>query len=375
VHRGALDSCLCILLGAACSDPQGVSLPEIEWEGEHLRAGGDLDEACGGNLPYMDALVGELQQRLGTPGDGLVDYYYFTTDVDETPLGDYCESGDSVGLLACTNEDQEVFSRAIPHEHELVHAVHAEVGFSHTFLEEGLAEFLGDDGHMAGRGAPMGTVSEAIASVERGRLPLGYYALAGHFVSFLDDELAPSGSIERIDDIDFEASAHDVEAALGLGVDGGFAALEDEYQATSKCAQAAYRDAEPMCNVAAPLFEQCTPSWDPSADVYVNVDCSDSDVLGPRQDEIWTYRTFEILNAGTYHVLATASTELANGIVLKRCGGGCQSAPITIPTLAEEDFLVQEDVELEPGRYLVRFTRPVDEPATIRIRFAGDACE
>ncbi len=64
----------------------------------------------------------------------------------------------------------------------------------------------------------------------------------------------------------------------------------------------------------------------------------------------------------------------AGGVVIKRCGGRCDSPLIETPTWGEDDFLVQEDLDLEPGRYLVRLTRPVDDPATISIRFAGDAC-
>lgn len=373
-RRWGLGSCLCLLLIAACSDSQGVPLPEIKWEGEHLRAGGDVDGVCEGNFSYMDALVGELQQRLGTPGEGFVDFYYFVEGDDA--LNDHCNPDDAHVQVGCTNERQEVFSFEIPMEHELVHGVHAEVGFSHRFLEEGLAEYLGDDGVLPGRGEPTETLSEGIASATPHGLPLGYYALAGHFVSFLDSEIGTSAAMEHIDALGFGDSVDDVEAELGMGVEGGFPVLEDEYEAVPTCAQASYRDAEPMCNIAAPLFEHCTPNWDMSSDLYVDVNCSNPDVLGPRQDEIWTYRTFEILNAGTYSVLATAgSDEFAEGVVLKRCASGCESAPIAFSTQGEDDFLAPEDVDLEPGRYLVRFTRPVEEPATIRIRFAGDACE
>lgn len=346
----------------------------IEWEGEHLRAGGDLDGVCQGNFSYMDMLVGELQRRLGTPGARLVDYYYFAGDEEE--VRSHCGDGDSHFLVGCTSSDQEVFSLEIPMEHELVHAVHAEVGFSHRSLEEGLAEYLGDDGDLPGRTEAMGALSEGIAAATPRGLPLGYYPLAGHFVSFLDGEIGTSAAMKRIDALGFGDSVDDVELELGMALAGGFPVLEQEYEAVPTCAQVSYRDAEPMCNVAAPLFEQCTPNWDMSADIYVDVDCSNPDVLGPREDEIWTYRTFEILNAGTYSVLATSgSAEFAEGIVLKRCAGGCDSAPIGFSTQGEGDFLVPEHVGLGPGRYLVRFTRPVDEPATIRFRFAGDACE
>jgi len=371
-HRGwELCSCLCLLVGAACSDSQAVPLPEIEWEGEHLRAGGDLDDACEGNLPYMDAMVGELQQRLETPGEGLVDFYYFATG--ELPLSGHCGTNDAP--VACTNEYQEIFSRWIPEEHELVHAVHAEVGFSNPFLEEGLAEFLGDDGLGPGRGEPQGTPSEAISAVHDQDLPFGYYAVAGHFVSFLDGEFGTSGMMERIDDLDFDSTAPEVEAALGAGVDGGFAALEDEYQAVPKCAQAAYRDAGPMCNVVAPLFDHCSPDEDTV--VEVDVDCGGDDVLGPRKDEIWTYRRLDIVNSGSYTITAQGGADyLTDGITLKRCEGGCEAPPTAVQVFDEDDiFAGPVSIELESGRYLVRVTRPVDDPATIRIRFGGDECE
>lgn len=367
-----LSSCLCVLVEAACGDPQRIPLPEIEWEGEHLRAGGDLDDVCGGNLPYMDALVGELQERLGTPGEGVVDYYYFVDG--DLPLGGHCRS-DNDAPVACTNEHQEVFSREMPMEHELVHAVHAEIGFSHRFLEEGLAEFLGDDGLGPGRGEPQGTPSEAIMAVHDEDLPFGYYAIVGHFVSFLDDELGPAETIERIDAIDFDASVAEVEAGLGMGIDGGFAALEDAYQARPKCPQAAYRDAGLMCNVALPLFDHCSPDEDTI--VEVGVDCTADDVLGPRQDEIWTYRTLDIVNGGKYTITAQGGADyLADGIEIKRCEGGCDSPPIAVEVFDEDEiFASPVYVDLESGRYLVRITRPVDDSATVRIRFGGDGCQ
>ncbi len=324
----------------------------------------------------MDALIGELQHRLGTPGEGIVDFYYVAAQTDGTPLRDYCESADSGGLLACTNDRQEVFSRAIPHEHELVHAVDAEVGFSQTFLEEGLAEFLGDDGRMAGRGEPTGSVADAIASVTRGNLPLGYYGVAGHFVSFLEGRLGTGELIERIDAVDFEASADDVEAALAMGVRGGFPALEQQYEATPKCARASYRDAESMCNVAAPLFDRCSPDEDTIVDVAI--DRASEDVLGPREEEIWAYRTFEIVNSGVYRVLAVrgGAVYLPEGLEIKPCGGGCDSPPISIEVFDEQELFASDtDVDLETGRYLMRVTRPVSDPASVRIQFRGDGCE
>lgn len=370
---------LCVVTTAACEDVHEEPLPAIAWEGEHLRAGGDLDSVCGGNLVYMDALIGALQQQLATPGNGLVDYYYYGADSGELPLSGRCKSGESEGLVACTNENQEVFSRVIPQEHELVHAVHAEVGFSHPFLEEGLAEFLGDDARGPGRGEPEGNPAEAIESSSDGSLPLGYYALAGHFVAFLDTEMGTSAAMDLIDTVDFGASAEEVEAALGADFAGGFSELQAEYAATPTCAQAAYRNAEAMCGVAVPLFDHCLPDEDISVDV--DVVCEGDDVLGPRDGEIWTYRTLDIENAGTYYVLAVAGTKAqADGIELKRCEGGCGSPPILVDIY---DDVVEEpvdevpfpvEVELEAGRYLVRITRPVDEAATVQIEFGGSGC-
>jgi len=132
----------------------------------------------------MDALVGELQLRLGTPGTGVVEYYYFSEGEGDA-LTEHCGEGDPHSRVGCTNDLQRVFSIEIPMEHELVHGVHAEVGFSHRFLEEGLAEYLGDDASRPGRGEPTGTLAEALAAATPENLPLGDYARAGHFVAFL----------------------------------------------------------------------------------------------------------------------------------------------------------------------------------------------
>lgn len=357
-----------------CVDPRIDPLPEIEWEGEHLRAGGDLADACGGNLPYMDSLVGELQRRLWTPGRGVVEYYYFADG--DLPARGHCEHAESPAVVGCTNENQQVLSREIPMEHELVHAVHAEVGLSHPFLEEGLAEYFGDDAARPGRGEPTGLPAQAMGSVEAGLLPLGWYALAGHFVSFLDRDLGTLELLARIDAVDVEASAAEVQAVLGVGIEGGFAAIERRYEAAPRCPQASYRNAEPVCEVAGPLFESCSAEWDAAPDIEINVECSGLDVLGPRDGEIWAYRTFEVSNAGSYRILSTAgSRAVADGLVIKRCVGGCEATPIVVSTWAEDDFLVPDEVVLEAGRYLVRITRPQEDPARVRIKFAGAGCE
>ena len=370
---------LALTLGSGCADPRGVDRPKIEWQGAHLRAGGDLADLCQGSLPYMDAMVGQLQDRLATPGEGIVDYYHFGPDAGPAPLADFCRAGESEALLACANEDQEVFSRATPQEHELVHAVHAEAGFSHPFIEEGLAEYLGDDARNSVRGEPKGTLADAIASADTGSLPLGSYPLAGHFVSYLDQQLG-DGFSERIDAVGFEDSTDAVEAALGVGFDGGFPGLAKQYEGQAACAQPAYRDASLMCNVAAPLFETCGPEQD--AMVEVNVDCSEGDVLGPRDGEIWTYRTMDIAAPGTYYILAQAETAaMANGLEIKRCSGGCDAPPILVDIY---DSIVEEpvdevpfpvDVELEAGLYLLRVSRPTSDSATVYIEFGGAGCD
>jgi hypothetical protein len=133
----------------------------------------------------------------------------------------------------------------------------------------------------------------------------------------------------------------EVEAALGADFAGGFSELQAEYAATPTCAQAAYRNTEAMCGVAVPLFDHCLPGEDISVDV--DVVCEGDDVLGPRDGEIWTYRTLDIENAGTYYVLAVAGMKAqADGIELERCEGGCGSPPILVDI---DDAVVEEPVD------------------------------
>jgi hypothetical protein len=58
IHTGAVALVLAL---SGCP-----SLPDLEWEGEHVRFGADNPEqVCGGTLEYLDHRAGQLKARFG----------------------------------------------------------------------------------------------------------------------------------------------------------------------------------------------------------------------------------------------------------------------------------------------------------------------
>jgi hypothetical protein len=136
-----------------------------------------------------------------------------------------------------------------------------------------------------------------------------------------------------------------------------------------------------MCDVAPPLFDGCAEGDGETALAEVHVECSAGDVLGPRDGEIWTYRTIDVTTPGSYYMLAVGGeTAFDDGIEIKRCSGGCDAPPVLLDVY---DDLVEEpiddvpfpiEVELAQGRYLVRITRPEGEATTVRFELEGPGC-
>jgi len=104
------------------------------------------------------------------------------------------------------------------------------------------------------------------------------------------------------------------------------------------------------------------------------MDCSSPDVVGPRRGEMWTTRTFDVTEQLDLVFVGAVSSadeneEEANreqpdeNLVYARitkCGGGCSNS--RYDGLLGDGHTLAEPVGLEPGRYLVRFVRPYDQP-------------
>lgn len=104
------------------------------------------------------------------------------------------------------------------------------------------------------------------------------------------------------------------------------------------------------------------------------MNCSSPDVVGPRQGEMWTTRTFDVTEPIDLVFVGAVSSEFedeedANRLApdedrvyarITKCGGGCSNW--RYDGLLGDGRSLSEPTELEPGRYLVRFVRPFDQP-------------
>lgn len=343
----------------ACSPSEPLDLPDIEWEGQWLRFGRSPEVApqCAGTAPYMDRYVGALAQEFGIELDHKVDFFY----VDE--MSSPCES------LACLR-DGRAFSLVPVQEHELVHAVRDFEGLSHHVLEEGTAELWGDDGLYPRRTDTTGSLIAAVEAVtpyDEG-LPGEYYSLAGRFAALLADAEASNGyALLRTTSRTTTTSQFDTALRESTGVDlDGWDQMLSAYPA---CTHAEYRNASAACD-SSPLVARCDADNSPIA-IEAYVGCDDPLTLGPRDGEIWTYRTFEIERDGTYTFSIGPDLAMQGGRVdLKQCSGGCgstlQSQPVPSAAMPGPAF------DATAGRYVLRFTMPEGTSDDFSVWIGGD---
>jgi len=280
----------CVLL-AGC---QETERPPLLWEGEHLRFGTneDFDEIADANLDHADAYTGHLKRLLGAPDSLVVDFYWLPEDGGRAP---YCNDRD---VTACT-QGRAVFSALVVDEHELVHAVGSHHGNAFIPIEEGLAEFLGDDGEW-NRPAVQGDAGEVMARYGgRARIPYEYYPRMGHFVSYvvsvhgldaLMDYARPSEKYES-----YQTTRARWEDAFGVPLD----AVLDAYGEYPICPAHSFRDDAFDCgsDLDAVISEGTV--------LEIPIGGGDAETLGPRYGEIWKTIAVDLAIPGYYSIHPT----------------------------------------------------------------------
>ncbi|MEM9460981.1 MAG: hypothetical protein AAGF11_42850 [Myxococcota bacterium] len=331
--------------------------PEVEWEGEWLRYGRSpgLAPQCTGTAPYMDRYVGALVQLFGVEPSDTVDFFY--VDRQSTP----CEA------LGCAR-DHIIFSLAPVQEHELVHAVRSFEGLSQLVLEEGAAEYWGDDSQaFAFRPNTEGDLLEAVDLVSADGLPSEFYGVAGrlHALLALDSPQAVGTLLRRTSPLmGREALSQQMVQTTGSTLED-WATTVEAYPA---CEHRQYRDPTPACQ-SVRTVDRCENGEVVEIEEYVA--CDDEETLGPRDGEIWKYVAVDIDKAGTYSLLALPDleTKLEGRVTLKECRGGCGSVieEMEVPS----SITPGRSFEAVPGRYLLRLTLPEHEAGWIRVWLAG----
>ncbi len=351
---------------SACQPPDGdVDLPPVVWEGEHL-AFGVSDHAgdyCAGTPPYLDGYVAGLVEILDRPPLAEKVRYSFLAP-DEVPEW---ESG-VLGL----STHQGVLSGRPVLEHELAHAVLRPNGVTQPLLEEGLAEYLGGDGDFHFDNAL--PLEEALAAVERARLPGEYYGVAGSFIAYLDTNFGRDVVLELEGRLGLWSSTADFATAFADASGVPFSDAVTEFESLDRCPHTTFRDPSAAC------FGAETLAWcdgGEPASHRVELACGSPDVIGVRDDEIWTYRVVTIPAPGRYGIFIRFVEEPIKGYLeLKQCAGGCESfrERIIIPTGIGVQPARWFDIE-ESGDYILKLAVEQPDEVTVEFELLGVECE
>ena len=305
---------LTLLLEGGC---EADARPALIWEGDHLRFGSDqpLDEISDANFEYADAYAGYLKRLLDAPNSLVVDFYWLPGEGERTP---YCERD----IVACTY-GRTVYSSLVVDEHELVHAVGSYHGNAFIPIEEGLAEYLGDD---ADRLRPDISGSPADVMLEYAgaeAIPYSAYPLMGHFVSYvvgahgLDSLMEYARASDPYESYGSTAERWDQAVELPLDV------VLDDYASYPTCPPHLFRSDGFDCESRQP-----TPLRE-GIPLEISIGRNVAETLGPRYGEIWRTIALDLPITGHYRV----QPSLRSGdpgddvrIRISRCGTDCQDA-------------------------------------------------
>ncbi len=344
---------------AGCAEP--APRPPLTWSGEHLDYGeiGEVPRLCGGTLQYMDEFVGIIQDRAQADPEARAVYYLAPDGWD----AEWCPAdgfGCSLGNVA--------FGRAVPLEHELVHAALQDVvGDGDRVLGEGLAEAWGS---VLSEAPPFeGEISELLED-SSGQLDTVLYPRAGHFVSFLLKEFGTTPVLDAMAMTAIDADEERVESAFLSAFGTDLTSIVDAYAEYPECHSKAYSEAVWACTT---LASSGTVDRSNSLEVEIRLtlDCSDDLTIGSDpsagSDEMWQWAAFDVVDASFYTVQQAESPTMGR-IELMRCDIGCpgdyEEILVSSSSIAEIAWL-----ELEPGRYVARFVRSADAPGWMSASF------
>lgn len=342
-----------LLLGlVAVSLGCSSDLPEPQWKGEHVVfAAEHPEQVCGGTREYLDRRAGEVLERLGS--DPLEIEYYLLDDVD-----DYCALGPEV--LGC-GQDGVVFSKTVPHLHEIVHARSGNL--MPPVLEEGLATYLGDPYPIEGM-APRERLTELLTSDADRLTSVPEYGRAAHFIAFLSESFGWDSILELDAHLAAKSTAEQVDAAFQAVFGLDVHAVLDAYEEFPECTGIV--DTSIACS-SSPVAS------DPFSTSYERVlDCGSSDGVGPHLGMVFVEDVIELGPAidNTRLITTTGGGIAQGGFALVRRCGPCPENGVVKVAGTGLTFVPAED--FPPGRYLVRLYLPAEAtPAAVGVRIDG----
>lgn len=339
--------------GACAPEPE---IPPIAWIGEHLEYApqDDAPEPCAGTLEYMDRYVARVAEEMGVELRGPV---LFVHDPEVGPC-----SEDGGGCF----EDGIVYSRNVPHEHELVHGVRGQYGGSMRFFEEGAAEAFGDDMPAQVHDPAGGDLTRGLVAGSNQRLPVEWYPEAGRFATFLHEHYGPEVTTAMLLETDRDSTGGMAVTVLEQTTGLTFEQILVDYSTEPTCTQSQYRYPMVACEQPVDLRARCEDTvelWP------IRIDCKDPSTLGPRAEGMFRYLVMEVERAGTYEVTAFDPMDPFQPLEIKECALGCDSI-----LHQQLDWGFGSPVWLRAGRYTIKLPLHPDHPADVVVKVEGLAC-
>lgn len=342
------------ILGSAMTAALGAcqpELPPITWEGEVIRfAANDPETVCGDTLEWMDARAVALRDIFGEGTYDTLDYYWVPDLWNEQP---WCQEPAS----GCRDANR-IYSEYVPHEHEIAHALRRDR--LPAVFEEGFATVFGDLG-WTHEPASRGRLVEILESSDP--VDNADYSRAGHFVRFLLDRYGMD-RLDRLAELaNYDDDASKVRTSFAEAYGITLEAALVEYEDYPECDALAWMDTRIACAEAAfPL----NPVQEGDVEFSKDIECSEPTVLGPMSGFMFTETTLEIVpQLQDFPIWIQLIGDLGDDVsaALVRCDGGCadSTALWLTPTAGHRQ------VELPPGRYVLRMFRPVDDPGELGI--------
>lgn len=312
---------------------------------------------CGGTLEFVDRFVDAYLDVSGNGGlSDKIRYFYVSAETSDAEA--LCSSGRS----ACERRGT-TYVKQPADLHEVVHAIRslqADARFGMRYFEEGWAQL-----HTASELTWTDDVRLADSVQYADDVPPGsLYDPSAHFLSMLVD-LDSRRAAERFVDATADvASVDDLDSVsrevLGLGV----GELEEAYADYPTCSKLAWSESLVACSQEPLSWTEADPEFDSPRMLLAGngeFGCSSEEAVGPSEGRVWVTYTFDVDTAGTYELLVSMEDMPGLRTEVVSCATACTEDPDFATDLAH----VRADLELAPGRYVLRQSRPYAEPGSV----------
>lgn len=353
-----------LLATVGCTEPTAPDPAPVVWSGQRIEVAthGNVLE-CGGSRAYLDAFAESVIAELEINAADDQRARIYLLEPAELDALDFCPPG-----ARCVYAERAYTDLAVD-KHELLHALRGlEYGDSlpgPIFFEEGLATLYEDDGVGLPEDRDVFAGLESGSAGLRDRLELWWYGLAADFVAFLSREANMQTVARFLDASDAAQTVPDLEQVF-----------EEQFGESLAEAAARYDEGTPRCTPFGRTRHVVECSEEPTpipGEVSFDLECAAGDVVGPMEGMMWRSFTFEVDEEAL--LLLRAPVEGEAPFLQPRCSGftmqvtdcdrGCVSE-IDIAEPRDGEDVVEEAMNFSPGRYVVRLSRPVDDP--------GEAC-